>query len=398
MLKWLMLAVYVILCSYVIWRTTHFLRMVHGVFCSFCSLLSIAVFFIVLCGTLIIGKLLPYSGFQRRFIWFSNLWLGFFILLVFFTFIADVIVFIVKRISRENFESILAISLLRYGTGLLVFVLSLSFTIYGAIHARHLCKNEYDIHLRRGISREEPLKIALISDLHMGYSVGIKRIQDMADQVNAENPDLIIIAGDIFDNEYEALEDDEKLAEIFRGLKSRYGTYGIYGNHDVKSLLIGGFTVSPVKDALRDPRFDAFMKKADVTMLEDRSLLIDDSFYLVGRLDGERAGDGTDHRAAIKELLDHIEDYDDTKPVILLNHEPNDFDEAIEQKIDLMLSGHTHAGQFFPLTLTSGIKWKNSWGIYEEDDFINVTSSGVGVYGPDLRIFTNSEYMILNVY
>ena len=220
----------------------------------------------------------------------------------------------------------------------------------------------------------------------------------MVDRVNAENPDLILIAGDIFDNEYEALEDDEKLIELFRGLKSRYGVYGIYGNHDVKSLLIGGFTVTPGKEAVRDPRFVDFMKKSGIRMLEDESLLINDSFYLVGRLDGERAGDGTNKRASIPDLLDQIDDTLDTKPVIVLNHEPDDFKEAAEYKVDLMLSGHTHAGQFFPLTLTSRLKWENNRGFSRKGDFISVTSSGAGVYGPDLRIFTNSEFMILNVY
>ena len=393
-----MLIVYVILCIYAIWRTIHYLRAVHKAFDSVYSLFFISIFFIVLCATLIVGKFLPYSGFQRKFIWFSNLWLGFFIEFVFFTILADIIVLIVKWFSKDRFSSLLDLSLLRYGLGLLVFVLSVSFTVYGAVHARHIVRNELDVHLNKGFGQEKPLKVALISDLHMGYSVGVKRIEDMVDRVNAENPDIIVIAGDIFDNEYEALEDDRKLIEIFRRMKARLGVYGIYGNHDVKSLLIGGFTVSPVEEALRDPRFDEFMKEANVTMLEDESVLVDDSFYLVGRLDGERAGDGTENRATIKELMDQIDNIDESKPVIVLNHEPNDFDQAIEQKVDLMLSGHTHAGQFFPLTISTPFKWENEWGIYEKEGFINVTSCGVGVYGPDLRSFTNSEYMILNVY
>ncbi len=397
MLAWLMLIVYIILCTYAIWRTIHYLKMIHRGFGRWYSLLVISIIFVALCATLIIGKLLPYSGFQRKFIWFSNLWVGFFIEFVFFTVIADIIVLIVKWFRKDKFGALLDIALLRYGLGLLVFVLSISFTVYGAIHSRHIVRNELDVHLEKGFSQDKSLKVALISDLHMGYSVGVKRIEDMVDKVNAEDPDIIVIAGDIFDNEYEALEDDKKLIEIFRRFKSRLGVYGIYGNHDVESLLIGGFTVSPVEKAFRDPRFDEFMKEANVTMLEDESVLVDDSFYLVGRLDGERAGDGTANRASIKELMDQIDPFDDTKPVIVLNHEPDDFDEAIEQKVDLMLSGHTHAGQFFPLTISTPFKWENEWGIYEKEGFINVTSCGVGVYGPDLRSFTNSEYMILNI-
>ena len=76
MLAWLMLIVYVLLCTYAIWRTVHYLRIVHRIFESWYSLVFISIFFVVLCATLIIGKLLPYSGFQRKFIWFSNLWVG----------------------------------------------------------------------------------------------------------------------------------------------------------------------------------------------------------------------------------------------------------------------------------------------------------------------------------
>ena len=325
---------------------------------------------------------------------FGNYWLGYFIFLVFFTVVADLVVLIIKLITRKKRPAFLKKTLSYILVGMLVIIASAGMVVYGTVHARKTVVHSYEVSVDKDGNGMDELNIVLISDLHLGYSIGCDMMEQMVDKINALNPDIIVIAGDIVDNDYDALEDPDRLADILCGLKSKYGTYGVYGNHDVDGTLIGGFSVTPAKEQFRDERVVEFLKDCNITMLEDESVLIDDSFYLVGRKDGERAGDGTKKRASIEELTG---DLDKDKLCIMLSHEPDELEENAANGMDLQLSGHTHAGQFFPLTITSPLAWENDWGYLEVDGMHDFVSCGVGVYGPFLRIGTDSEIMQIKV-
>ncbi|WP_269131943.1 metallophosphoesterase [Mediterraneibacter faecis] len=206
---------------------------------------------------------------------------------------------------------------------------------------------------------------------------------------------MVVLAGDIFDNEYEALDDPKYLSETLHQIQSKYGTYAVYGNHDVKETLVAGFSIGASKKALRDPRMDEFMEKAGITVLEDESELIDQKFYLVGRLDGEKNGRGTSKRKSIEELT---ADLDQTKPLFVMNHELDELKEYDKAGVDVLFSGHTHAGQFFPLTIVQPFAWKNYWGVKKIGDMYSIVTSGVGVYGPNIRVGTDSEIMVVTVH
>ena len=117
----------------------------------------------------------------------------------------------------------------------------------------------------------------------------------------------------------------------------------MYGNHDVKETLVAGFSIGASKKALRDPRMDEFMEKAGITVLEDESELIDQKFYLVGRLDGEKNGRGTSKRKSIEELT---ADLDQTKPLFVMNHEPDELREYDKASVDVLFSGHMQDNSF----------------------------------------------------
>lgn len=86
-----------------------------------------------------------------------------------------------------------------------------------------------------------------------------------------------------------------------------------------------------------------------------------------------------------------------SKPVIVINHEPDKLHEAADMGVDVMLSGHTHAGQFFPLTIVQPFAWENYWGIKKIDNMYSVVTSGVGLYGPAMRVGTDSEVMSVEI-
>lgn len=395
MLKWLMLLVYIVLCTYTalnfFWLTKE-LQLQHRKQLDIAAVILICL----LASTLFLGKFLPYGNIQRQILKFSNYWLGFFIYLLFFMAIADLILLIrIIILKRQNKPSLFKGKKYPGLTAMMVLILAIAFTAYGSIHAKNITISQHDITLEKRVGSLENLKIVLLADFHLGYSVGCEDMQKMVDKVNTQNPDLVVIAGDIFDNDFDALDDPLKLESILSGIQSRYGVYAVYGNHDVSETLVGGFSVSSSKNALRDSRMDEFLKKSHITLLEDQSVLIDNSFYLIGRLDGEKTGYGSKDRQSIEELLKNA---DTSKPIFFLNHEPNHLSDYDKNGVDILFSGHTHAGQFFPLTITQPLAWQNYWGIKKIGNLYSVVTSGIGVYGPDLRVATNSEIMVLNIH
>lgn len=393
--KWFMLAVFVILTAYALWRSIHCFNKMQDGKGHKLLYIAYAVAFIACCSTILLGGLLPYGPTRIALHKFGNYWLGFFIYLLMFIMLADILVLVLRRINRKKPVKILGTTKGARLIGIAVLVLSVGFTAYGLIHVNNIFTNLYDIDVEKDAGDMEELNIVLIADLHLGYSVDSTNMKQMVDKVNACNPDIIFVAGDIVDNEYEALDNPDNLAKILSGMKSKYGTYAVYGNHDVAETLIGGFSITPKSEAFRDPRVADFLEKSGFIMLEDSSVLVDDKFYVVGRLDGEKAGDGTTNRLGTEELLEGL---DIEKPVIMLSHEPDELEENAEAGIDIQLSGHTHAGQFFPITLTAPIVWENYWGYLKVGNMHSLVTSGVGIYGPDMRVMTDSEIMKITVH
>ena len=177
----------------------------------------------------------------------------------------------------------------------------------------------------------------------------------MVKKINAQNADLVVFAGDVFDNEYEAVQNPDKIAKTLSTIQSTYGSYAVFGNHDVTERLLGGFSVTSKENEVRDPRFESFLKDADITLLDDEVTCIDNAFYLVGRKDIQKPGDGTTNRKTIEELLSNV---DKTKPVFVLEHQPKQLEELDNAGVDMQLCGHTHDGQIFPGNLTVKLFWE----------------------------------------
>ena len=103
------------------------------------------------------------------------------------------------------------------GLGAILFVTGMC--IYGMVHAVHIYTTRYEVPSKK----DAHLKIALVADLHLGYSIGSHQMEEMVEKINAEEPDVVVIAGDIFDNEYDAIYEPDRVADLLAGLKSRYG-------------------------------------------------------------------------------------------------------------------------------------------------------------------------------
>ncbi|KAA6332312.1 3' 5'-cyclic adenosine monophosphate phosphodiesterase CpdA [termite gut metagenome] len=217
------------------------------------------------------------------------------------------------------------------------------------------------------------LKIAAISDLHLGYGIHRKEFEQWVQLINKENPDIVLIAGDVIDNHPRLLY-EQNMAQTFKRFKAKYGVYAVLGNHEY----ISGASKS----------ID-FLKEAGVIVLRDSIACIDDTFYIIGRDDRTNTA-----RKSIEELTDTL---DESKPLIMLDHQPYHLEEVEKNNIDLQLSGHTHHGQILPISWITNRMYEKSHGYLKKGNSHIYVSSGIGIWGGKFRIGTQSEYIVINL-
>lgn len=361
------------------------------------ALITVA-FLIVMCSILI-AFLMPSGGLRRILKLLSNYWLGslVYITMCLAVYIAARKIYMLFRyrnkLERKEKEKAYKRSKSYKAAGGMILAVIVCIVGAGIFHSHDIQVKNYELNVSKSGGNLEELNIVLLSDLHMGYNVGCSLVQQMVDKTNAQNPDIVLLAGDIFDNEYEALEDPDRLAEILSGFQTKYGVYAVYGNHDINEKILGGFTFDS-EEKVSDPRMDELLEKANIKLLMDESILIDDSFYIVGRTDIDRPGREITERKSAASLLENL---DKEKAIIILNHEPKELEEDSESGADIELCGHVHDGQIFPGNLFVKLKYSNACGYRQYGSMHSVVTSGSGIWGPAMRVATDSEICNIRV-
>ena len=382
---------YLAVCAYILFRTIHWIQVLHSIFQNVwvCRGIGLIYFFVVF--SILIAFMAPASGFRRFMKLLSNYWLGVLVYTIMTVGIADglrlLIKYPLKNVAFPGRELLFS----NVGTavvGAVCAVIITTVSIYGMINAGNIQTTKYDISIDKKAGKLDSLNVVLIADLHLGYNIGCRHMEKMVDKINAQNPDLVVVAGDIFDNEYEALENPDRLAAILRGIQSKYGVYACYGNHDIQEKILAGFTFVGKEKKESSVKMDEFLEKSGITLLRDEYVLIDDSFYLYGRPDYERPGRGIDERKSPQEIT---EDLDLSLPVLVIDHEPRELQELADAGVDADLCGHTHDGQLFPGNLTIKLMWENACGYLKKGNMHSIVTSGVGLFGPNMRVGTKSE-------
>lgn len=184
-------------------------------------------------------------------------------------------------------------------------------------------------------------------------------------------------------------------AMVLKKIRSKYGVYACYGNHDVEEKILAGFTFGRNKKKESSIQMDDFLEKSGIHLLQDEAVLIDDSFYLYGRRDAKRPGQGIHMRETAAELMGKL---NTKKPVIVMDHEPREFQELADAGVDVDLCGHTHDGQMFPANLITALMWENSYGYLKKDHMHTIVTSGVGLFGPNIRVGTIAEICLIKVH
>lgn len=299
----------------------------------------------------------------------GNYWLGavYYSLLIWAG--TDILHFLADLIFPE-------IQLIKYPSlywGLVVLFLVFLLLLYGTWNARHPRIFHYDITIKKEVPDLPELHAVMVSDIHLGTVIDNDRLQEMVNRINELDPDIVFLAGDTIDEDVRLFASN-KIREILRKLRSRYGVYAVLGNHEY----IGGNSELAVE----------YLQQAGINVLVDRCMKVNNQFYVAGRDDRMAGRMNGKQRLELSRLVEGI---DNNLPVILLDHQPINLEEGRLNGIDLQLSGHTHGGQFFPNTLISRRVFEKSWGYLRKGEYQVIVSSGFGTWGPPIRIGSNSE-------
>lgn len=254
------------------------------------------------------------------------------------------------------------------------YILVVGLMIYGYYHFTHPKVSKREIFIHKSAGNYKELKIVGLSDLHLGINIDKNCLKRTVQLANAQNPDIIIIAGDIVDNNALPLM-QAKMWEEFEQMYAPLGVYACLGNHEY---------LSGIESSLN------FLRKTNIRLLIDSAALIDNSFWLIGRDDLQ----GNPKRKPLSGLVAAT---DTTYPLFLLDHEPVNIDEAEQNGIDLQFSGHTHHGQIWPLSLFVEQMYEAAYGYYRKGNTQYYVTSGIGLWGPPVRIGTDSEITVFNV-
>ncbi len=261
---------------------------------------------------------------------------------------------------------------------------SISFTVItlcaiGYWNAHHPRMQPVRLSINKEAGELDSLKIALITDIHMGIMIDGSDITGLVDQVNAMEPDIVLLGGDIVDEDVSSVLHNGG-CEPFKHFQAPLGIFAISGNHEY----IGG-----IDEAV------PFIRNCGIHLLMDSVAMIDSSFYLIGRQDYSGVRFTYHPRKSMKELMSGI---DKRFPLILLDHQPWNLAEAVVNGIDLQLSGHTHYGQLWPLNFLVRSLYVLSWGLKSYGQTHIYVSSGYGFWGPPMRLGNHPEWVLLTVY
>lgn len=384
--------VYILINVYVIHRIILWMEACHYIFQSLFFRVLFILIYILLSTSILTGFLIKKPKTLHRILKKTgNYFLGTFFYIAFTIIFMDIGRIILKYGFHsswiDNREAFII-------SGGVCFLIIAALSIHGVAHTWHLKTTKYHISIPKKAGNISSLKIVLVADTHFGYEIGHIHARQLADTINKENPDIVLFAGDIFDNDYNAIQYPNSIKNSLKSIRAKYGVYACWGNHDLNEPVLAGFTFRSSLPYYNDFRMSKLLNDANIHILDDDSVLINDSFYIIGRKDISRAEKMNEIRKTPDQLTQKL---DRSKPLILIEHQPKNLSEMADAGFDISLCGHTHNGQIFPCNLLLHLFWENPSGCMKKKNMYNIVTSGAGIWGPAMRIGTENEICSITV-
>jgi predicted MPP superfamily phosphohydrolase len=301
----------------------------------------------------------------------TNYLLPFLLYLFLFILLTDILMLlrlVYKKIRGEKLEKLK----LGYGWMAVLFSLSAIVLIYGIVNFNNIRVTRYNISVPARSSDSEKFRIVFVSDLHLGDEVPLSFVKKFVEISNGLQPDVVLFGGDIVEGGSFGAKSVE-FGKILRGLRPVYGVFGVKGNHD-------GYGRSNT---------DSFFRDAGIVILGDTAVSAGKSFVIAGREDSRSR-----ERKPAAEIIGSVKE---DLPVILLDHRPTDYEAIGRTRADIVMSGHTHHGQLFPINLITNSVYELSYGHLKKGGTSFFVSSGLRLWGPPVRTTARSEIVLVDV-
>lgn len=335
----------------------------------------IAIFWTIV-STFIVGNVLERTATSAFSEWIYRIgayWLAFMLYLLIAVVVIDFV-----RVLNYFFHFLPPISqLMKFRSGLIVFSLAAVVVAFGHFNALWTNVKVIPLTIHKKVSGSAEVKILMASDIHLGALIGENREKHLLDIIKHQKPDLVLLCGDLVDGEIAPVL-RKNLGRHIQEIKTPLGMYAITGNHE----FIGGISKTL-----------PYLKSIHIQIMMDETVTLLNGIQLVGRIDRS----GSRGPNTLKSLTELLAPLDTLKPVIVMNHQPFNFQEVADAKVDLHLSGHTHNGQLWPFNYMTQAIYELSWGLLKKGNTNFYVSSGYGSWGPPVRTGNRPEVVVFNL-
>ena len=297
--------------------------------------------------------------------------LPFFLYLFIFVLLLDLLLLVNVMFRMVPREKIKSRSFRNGGLATVVFC-SLAVVIAGIINFNTIRTTQYQISIPGKLSGISHLRIAFVSDFHLQEGTSLHFVEKFVSKIDSIRPDLMLFGGDIVEGDRND-ENMERFERLFSSIKPRYGVYGVLGNHEYYASQDKG----------------SFFTKSGIEILSDSVVILGSSIILVGRNDSH-----TRTRKSVEEIMRTVPD---SLPVVLIDHRPTEIGQISKTSADVVLSGHTHNGQLFPINLITRRIYELSYRYMKKGENHFFVSSGIRLWGPPVRTIGKSEIIVIDI-
>jgi len=266
----------------------------------------------------------------------------------------------------------------KFVTGIVTFAAVSLIVLSGHINTLRTRVHQVPVHIRKTALSNPGMKILMASDIHLGALIGDRREHRLVQIIKKQKPDLVLLCGDLVDGDIAPVL-RKNLGRHLQEINPPMGMYAIPGNHEY----IGGIS-----------KTIPYLESINIKILRDEIVSLPNGVQLIGRDDRDSYRPGFRGRKSLSQLTSQV---DLSRPVIVMNHQPYNLDEAVKAGVDLQLSGHTHHGQMWPLNYITSAIFEKSRGYLRKNQTHFYVSSGFGTWGPPVRIGTAPEVVVFNV-
>lgn len=343
--------------------------------------ISYTLIFVLLASAYLISRYLEHTDFHYLHhvcYWAGTVWMAALLYLFLAVLLIDVV-----RLFNIGFhflpeKNTMAYFQLKYITLSVTLFVVFFLLVYGFWNASRPQTKQLNLTIKKQAGTIKELNIVMVSDVHLGSLFGKNKIKDLSDKINALHPDIVFLVGDILDEAQQPIFRNH-IGEPLESIHAPLGVYAVTGNHEY----IGG-----IDKAVE------YLEMLNIQLVRDTAILINNSFYLAGREDKDLGRFSDKRRKSLKEIVQNV---NPQLPLILLDHQPFQLEQAVENGVDLQLSGHTHNGQFWPFNLITNKMYEVSWGYKLKGNTHVYVSSGYGTWGPPIRIGSIPEIVNIRI-